>query len=78
MAPLQEAAPPSTRFVLVSATLPDHTFATLREAFPGLAPAFGPGLHRVSAGAPARAGPRCPLAWRCLPLPCLPLLLLRR
>ena len=50
MQPLQAAAPASTRFVLVSATLPDHTFAALREAFPGLTPAFGPGLHRVAAG----------------------------
>jgi hypothetical protein len=48
--PLQAAAPPSTRFVLVSATLPQHTFEALKGLFPGLVPAFGPGLHRVSAG----------------------------
>ncbi|GBF95962.1 DEAD-box ATP-dependent RNA helicase [Raphidocelis subcapitata] len=48
--PLQAAAPMTTRFVLVSATLPAHTFQSLREAFPGVTPAFGPGLHRVAAG----------------------------
>ncbi|KAI8469617.1 MAG: P-loop containing nucleoside triphosphate hydrolase protein [Monoraphidium minutum] len=48
--PLQAAAPTPTRFVLVSATLPQHTFEKLREVFPGMEPAFGPGLHRVSAG----------------------------
>ena len=49
--PLQEVAPPGLRFVLVSATLPQHTADALAELFPGLTPAFGPGLHRTAPGA---------------------------
>lgn len=50
VAPLR-AASPSVRFVLVSATLPQHTFDELQELFPGLGAAFGPGLHRTATGA---------------------------
>lgn len=50
VAPLRAAGPASMRCVLVSATLPQHTFDELQELFPGLAAAFGPGLHRTSSG----------------------------
>ncbi|GAB4820362.1 hypothetical protein N2152v2_007408 [Parachlorella kessleri] len=48
--PLQAAAPPSTRFVFVTATIPDHVFADLELGFPGIVAAFGPGLHRTAPG----------------------------
>ncbi|KXZ46522.1 hypothetical protein GPECTOR_43g959 [Gonium pectorale] len=48
--PLRAAAPPSLRFVLVSATLPQHVVAELRTLWPDLQPLFGPGLHRTAAG----------------------------
>lgn len=48
--PLQEAAPPSTRFVLVTATLPAAAYTELELQFPGLVGAFGPGLHRSPPG----------------------------
>jgi uncharacterized membrane protein YgcG len=38
------------RFVLVSATIPAGALGALRELFPGLVGAFGPGLHRTSPG----------------------------
>jgi hypothetical protein len=50
IAPLRAAAPPSMRCVLVSATLPQHTFDELQELFMGLGTAFGPGLHRTAQG----------------------------
>ncbi|GIL45873.1 hypothetical protein Vafri_3002 [Volvox africanus] len=50
IAPLRAAAPPSLRFVMVTATLPQHVFAELREVRPGLQTVFGPGLHRTAAG----------------------------
>lgn len=50
IAPLRAAAPPSMRCVLVSATLPQHTFDELQELFMGLGAAFGPGLHRTAQG----------------------------
>ena len=43
LAPLREAVPPSTRFVLVTATLAEPVFAQLQRDFPGIAAAFGPG-----------------------------------
>lgn len=49
IAPLR-AAGPDMRCVLVSATLPQHTFDQLQELFPGLGAAFGPGLHRTASG----------------------------
>ncbi|GIL71807.1 hypothetical protein Vretifemale_2275 [Volvox reticuliferus] len=48
--PLRAAAPPTLRFVMVTATLPQHVFAELREVWPGLQTVFGPGLHRTAAG----------------------------
>lgn len=51
LSPLRAAAPESTKFVLVTATLPAHVFERLQGMFPGLTPAFGPGLHRTAAGA---------------------------
>jgi hypothetical protein len=50
IAPLRAAAPPAMRCVLVSATLPQHTFDELQEMFMGLGAAFGPGLHRTAQG----------------------------
>ena len=50
VAPLQAAAPASTRFVLVTATLPAHTFEQLQQDFPGITAAIGPNLHRTSLG----------------------------
>lgn len=50
IAPLRAAAPDTMRCVLVSATLPQHVMATLQQLFPGLKPAFGPGLHRTAVG----------------------------
>jgi superfamily II DNA/RNA helicase len=38
------------RFVLVSATIPAGALASLRDLFPGLVGAFGPGLHCTSPG----------------------------
>ncbi|KAK9838223.1 hypothetical protein WJX84_007751 [Apatococcus fuscideae] len=51
VAPLQAAAPVSSRFVLVTATLPTHTFEQLQQDFPGITAAIGPNLHRTSLGA---------------------------
>ncbi|EFJ52361.1 hypothetical protein VOLCADRAFT_86719 [Volvox carteri f. nagariensis] len=54
--PLHAAAPPSLRFVLVTATLPQHVFAELKDVWPrgegegGIRTVFGPGLHRTAAG----------------------------
>lgn len=50
IAPLRAAAPASMRCVLVSATLPQHTFDELQDLFMGLGAAFGPGLHRTAQG----------------------------
>jgi ATP-dependent RNA helicase DDX18/HAS1 len=50
LAPLRAAAPAATRFVLVTATLPAAEYARLERAFPGLAAALGPGLHRAAPG----------------------------
>eukprot|EP00877_Chromochloris_zofingiensis_P002029 jgi/Chrzof1/11827/Cz06g11130.t1 len=48
--PVQDVAPPGLRFVLVSATLPQHICDQLQQLFPGLQAMFGPGLHRPAAG----------------------------
>jgi ATP-dependent RNA helicase DDX18/HAS1 len=50
IAPIKAAAPEGLRFLLVSATLPQHTYHQLQDLFPGLRAAFGPGLHRTAAG----------------------------
>ncbi|KAF8070956.1 DEAD-box ATP-dependent RNA helicase 50 [Scenedesmus sp. PABB004] len=50
VAPLRAASGPGLRCVLVSATLPQHTFDELQELFMGLGAAFGPGLHRTATG----------------------------
>ncbi len=51
MGPLQVAAPPATRFVLVTATLPAGLYDQLAAGFPGIVPALGPGLHCSAPGA---------------------------
>jgi len=43
VAPLRAACPPTTRFIMVTATLAAQVFAQLTEEFPGILPAFGPG-----------------------------------
>jgi hypothetical protein len=50
IAPLRAAGSAELRCVLVSATLPQHTFDELQELFMGLGAAFGPGLHRTATG----------------------------
>ncbi|KAF6257544.1 P-loop containing nucleoside triphosphate hydrolase protein [Scenedesmus sp. NREL 46B-D3] len=50
IAPLHAAGSADLRCVLVSATLPQHTFDELQEMFMGLGAAFGPGLHRTATG----------------------------
>ncbi|CAL8471592.1 g11134 [Coccomyxa elongata] len=50
VAPLRSAAPESTRFVLVTATLAEPVYLQLQQDFPGITPAFGPGLHRTAPG----------------------------
>lgn len=50
IAPLRAAGGADMRCVLVSATLPQHTFDELQELFVGLGAAFGPGLHRTATG----------------------------
>jgi hypothetical protein len=50
IAPLRAAGGAELRCVLVSATLPQHTFDELQELFMGLGAAFGPGLHRTATG----------------------------
>lgn len=45
IAPLRAACPPTTRFVMVTATLAASVFAQLMQEFPGILPAFGPGGH---------------------------------
>jgi hypothetical protein len=50
--PLRLAAPVSTRFVLVTASLPELTWMELQGEFPGIQAVLGPGLHR-SAPRPA-------------------------
>lgn len=48
--PLRSAGPPGLRFVLATATLPQHMLAQLEADFPQIALAMGPGLHRTAAG----------------------------
>ncbi|KAI7845180.1 hypothetical protein COHA_001225 [Chlorella ohadii] len=48
--PLRDAAPPSTRWVFATATLPEQVFMDLEEEFPGIVAALGPGLHRTAPG----------------------------
>jgi ATP-dependent RNA helicase DDX18/HAS1 len=50
VAPLKEACPPSTRWILVTATLPNDVYMQLEPLFPGLVSALGPGLHRTAPG----------------------------
>ena len=58
VAPLRAAAPSTMRFMLATATLPQHIFAQLREVWPDLMPVFGPGLHRTAAGEACAGGLR--------------------
>jgi ATP-dependent RNA helicase DDX18/HAS1 len=48
--PLRDAAPPSLRFVLVTATLPTHTAEELKQVFKDITLCSGPGLHRTAPG----------------------------
>lgn len=57
--PVQDVAPPGLRFVLVSATLPQHICDQLQQLFPGLQAMFGPGLHRPAAGEHHRGWRHC-------------------
>ena len=51
VAPLRDAVPTSTRFVLVTATIPEDVLKQLRAFFDGaLRVVQGPGLHRPAAG----------------------------
>lgn len=50
VAPLRNAAPTTTRCVLVTATLPADVHTQLEPLFPGIVGAFGPGLHRTAPG----------------------------
>ena len=64
-AAIRQAAPDSTRFVLVTATVPEETYEQLsRTAFPGMKVAFGPRLHRPSSGALERPALSPIPAWR--------------
>ena len=63
IAPLRAACPPTTRFVMVTATLAASVFAQLMEDFPGILPAFGPGEHpNLSNQSPLLLSPGCPQA----------------
>jgi len=48
--PLRDAAPSNLKFVLVTATLPQHTLSLVRQGFPDISLAMGPGLHRTASG----------------------------
>lgn len=50
VAPLKVACPQSTRWVLVTATLPTEVYYQLEPLFPGVVAALGPGLHRTAPG----------------------------
>ena len=50
VAPLKQACPPSTRWILVTATLPNDIYMQLEPLFPGIVAALGPGLHRTAPG----------------------------
>ena len=54
VAPLRAAAPPATRFVLVTADACRRgLYDQLAAGFPGIVPALGPGLHCSAPGASA-------------------------
>ena len=62
VAALRDRCPAATRFVLVTATLPEHVFGELQERFPGIQAAMGPGLHRTAPGrCSCRIGSECML-----------------
>lgn len=46
--PIGNAAPASTQFVFVTATLPDQVTQQIKAEFPGIAYLTGPGLHRIA------------------------------
>ena len=48
--PLKESCPESTKFVLVTATLPSDIYTDIEFMFPGIVSALGPGLHRTAPG----------------------------
>jgi ATP-dependent RNA helicase DDX18/HAS1 len=50
VAPLKQACPTTTRWILVTATLPNDVYMQLEPLFPGLVAALGPGLHRTAPG----------------------------
>lgn len=46
--PIGDAAPASTQFVFVTATLPDQVTQQIKAEFPGISYLTGPGLHRIA------------------------------
>jgi ATP-dependent RNA helicase DDX18/HAS1 len=48
--PIKAAAHPGLRFIMVTATLPQHSALQLKESFRDMALVSGPGLHRTAAG----------------------------
>ena len=50
VAPLRRSCPSTTKWILVTATLPADTYADLEPLFPGIVAALGPGLHRNAPG----------------------------
>jgi len=48
--PIKESCSESTRFVLVTATVPSDIYTDIEFMFPGIVSALGPGLHRTAPG----------------------------
>lgn len=48
--PIKENCSESTKFVLVTATLPSDIYTDIEFMFPGIVSALGPGLHRTAPG----------------------------
>ncbi|KAI8113511.1 hypothetical protein M9435_003512 [Picochlorum sp. BPE23] len=48
--PLKDSCPETTKFVLVTATVPSDIYTDIEVMFPGIVSALGPGLHRTAPG----------------------------
>lgn len=48
--PIKESCSETTKFVLVTATLPSDIYSDIEFMFPGIVSALGPGLHRTAPG----------------------------